>query len=425
MAERRLLTELKQLSKQSDDAQVLRLEPTDDLLRWDAVIAKPTRELSEYYYKGQWNLTIEVPTLYPMQPPKISFARETPVAHPNIDIKSGEICLDILKLSGWSPAWNLHHLVVAILMLLDDPEPDLPLNIDMAMLYRSDKVAYKSMCQYTMWKYNTFFQNGAPAIPKDISGFKNLEVSTRTEDDLSKKSEQLSEAVSSAIHQIEIEASTLTDQAESTIQISERVDLAIHQIQAEATKLAEDEFRVHIKRPEQTNHQIVHDVGAEVKESFLAKVNATHSKTGSEELSGDDLDSVKQRVSESVSKQVEEICLKSPTPGAISSFEVHPTITDDSDTQRVKTEFLRQVDEQVQEVKRKQLALQQRQAHDLPTLQPTSSLSSSTSGSSMSKLKRSMSLKGKSKSKPHQPKADEEVLKTEKKRFARLRNSLK
>jgi hypothetical protein len=104
---------------------------------------------------------------------------------------------------------------------------------------------------------------------------------------------------------------------------------------------------------------------------------------------------------------------------------VHPTITDDSDTQRVKTEFLRQVDEQVQEVKRKQLALQQRQAHDLPTLQPTSSLSSSTSGSSMSKLKRSMSLKGKSKSKPYQPKADEEVLKTEKKRFARLRNSLK
>ena len=156
MADKRLLRELKGLKNESNP-QILHLAPLkEDLRHWTATIAKPLHPDLPFYYNGKWNLEIDIPDSYPMQPPKIKFSKKTPIAHPNIDIQTGEICLDILK-SGWSPAWNLHHLVMAILMLVDDPEPDSPLNIDMANLWRCDKVAYESVVQYFMWKNRALY----------------------------------------------------------------------------------------------------------------------------------------------------------------------------------------------------------------------------------------------------------------------------
>lgn len=113
-------------------------------------------------------MSINVPTSYPIDPPTIKFV--TPIVHPNINLGSGEICLDILKKESWSPAWNLEHLVVAILMLLDQPEPDSPLNIDAANLYRQDKVAYESIVQFNIWKHNNFYS----AFVRDTSGVRSL-----------------------------------------------------------------------------------------------------------------------------------------------------------------------------------------------------------------------------------------------------------
>lgn len=174
MAEKRLLQELNQLSRTAPsktNPQIIELAPIDSsesLLEWHAIIAKESRDDSPYYYNGQWNLLISVGKEYPMKPPTIRFDAGTPINHPNINLKTGEICLDILKSEAWSPAWNLLHLVGAILLLLDDPEPDSPLNIDLANLFRHDKVAFESMVQFTMWKYGTFCDSRA----RDRSGIK-------------------------------------------------------------------------------------------------------------------------------------------------------------------------------------------------------------------------------------------------------------
>lgn len=174
MAEKRLLLELKLITKtppHTQNPQIIRLFPTDtdeSLYKWTAIIAKQTRTDSEYYYNGQWQLDIETDASYPIKPPKIGFSKTTPINHPNINLDTGEICLDILKSDGWSPAWNLQSLVGAILMLLDDPEPDSPLNVDLAILFRHDKLAFESIVQYTIWKHLTLFEG-----PKDLSGVKS------------------------------------------------------------------------------------------------------------------------------------------------------------------------------------------------------------------------------------------------------------
>lgn len=73
----------------------------------------------------------------------------TKIPHCNVDFRTGEICLDILKKETWSPAWTLQSSVLAIVVLLDNPEPDSPLNIDMANLVRGgDATAIKSMINY-------------------------------------------------------------------------------------------------------------------------------------------------------------------------------------------------------------------------------------------------------------------------------------
>ena len=55
-------------------------------------------------------------------------------------------------------------------MLLDQPEPDSPLNIDAANLYRQDKVAYESIVQFNIWKHNNFYS----AFVRDTSGVRSL-----------------------------------------------------------------------------------------------------------------------------------------------------------------------------------------------------------------------------------------------------------
>jgi peroxin-4 len=87
---------------------------------------------------GRWLLRISIPPTYPLQPPQISFA--TPIVHANVDLHTGEICLDLLKKEGWTPAYSVLECVRAIRMLLSTPGVDSPLNVDIAALLRDGDV---------------------------------------------------------------------------------------------------------------------------------------------------------------------------------------------------------------------------------------------------------------------------------------------
>ncbi|KAI9891952.1 MAG: hypothetical protein M1814_002146 [Vezdaea aestivalis] len=127
----------KELAKFRSTPSVLHLGPVsdNDLLRWEARISGPCNALH--------TLSIEVPDSYPLKPPAIKFTSQ--VVHPNIDFRTGEICLDLLK-DAWTPTYQIATTVEAIVQLLHAPAADAPLNVDAARLLRDgDSVAFEAL----------------------------------------------------------------------------------------------------------------------------------------------------------------------------------------------------------------------------------------------------------------------------------------
>ncbi len=68
-----------------------------------------------------FQLEIKLPDDYPFEPPQVRFL--TPIWHPNIAPVTGEICNDILKISGeskytWSPGSDIVSVVMNIIAML-------------------------------------------------------------------------------------------------------------------------------------------------------------------------------------------------------------------------------------------------------------------------------------------------------------------
>jgi peroxin-4 len=72
----------------------------------------------------------------------------TPVVHANVALRTGEICLDLLK-DQWTPAYSVLECVRAVRLLLGCPETDSPLNVDVAALLRAgDAVAARRLVEF-------------------------------------------------------------------------------------------------------------------------------------------------------------------------------------------------------------------------------------------------------------------------------------
>merc|ERR1719168_497477 len=84
---------------------------------------------------GVFKLELFLPEDYPMSAPKVRFL--TKIYHPNID-KLGRICLDILK-DKWSPALQIRTVLLSIQALLSSPNPDDPLDENVARQWREDE----------------------------------------------------------------------------------------------------------------------------------------------------------------------------------------------------------------------------------------------------------------------------------------------
>jgi len=109
----------------------------DKLDEWEATIAGP---VGTPYEGGLFKLHIKFTSEYPMKPPKIKFI--TRIFHCNID-RRGNICLSILKddtpKEGWTPALTIGKVLLSIVSLLNEPNPDDPLNPVVADLYKKDR----------------------------------------------------------------------------------------------------------------------------------------------------------------------------------------------------------------------------------------------------------------------------------------------
>jgi ubiquitin-conjugating enzyme E2 D/E len=118
----------------------------DDLFHWTATIMGPE---DSPYSGGVFFLTIHFPADYPFKPPKINFT--TKVYHPNIN-RNGSICLDILK-EQWSPALTISRVLLSISSLLTDPNPDDPLDGEIASLCKTNRQKFEATAREWTAKY--------------------------------------------------------------------------------------------------------------------------------------------------------------------------------------------------------------------------------------------------------------------------------
>ena len=94
-------------------------------------------------------LNIEFPKDYPFKPPKCTFV--TRIYHPNINT-AGSVDLNIIR-DQWSLALTIGKVLLAILSLLADPNPDAPLVPEIGDLMRESKEKYEKTAREWTIKY--------------------------------------------------------------------------------------------------------------------------------------------------------------------------------------------------------------------------------------------------------------------------------
>jgi len=137
MSAKRIIRELADLRK--DPPANCSAGPIDeaDIFNWDGVMFGPA---DSPYSGGIFKVTIQFPVDYPFKPPRIIFT--TKIYHPNINT-AGFICLDILK-QNWSPALTISKVLLSVLSMLTDPNPNDPLMPEIAQQYVNDRAAYEA-----------------------------------------------------------------------------------------------------------------------------------------------------------------------------------------------------------------------------------------------------------------------------------------
>ena len=92
------------------------------------------------YEGGEFTVKITLPMEYPFKSPSVGFV--TSVYHPNVDLRSGSICLNVLT-AHWSPLFDLFHIVSVFLpQLLQYPNANDPLNQEAGKLYIENRTQY-------------------------------------------------------------------------------------------------------------------------------------------------------------------------------------------------------------------------------------------------------------------------------------------
>lgn len=136
MAVRRLQQDFRRLIQNKTEG-IDASPSSDNIFVWNAIICGPDESL---YESGVFELQLSFPDDYPNRAPQVRFI--TKVFHPNIWWDDGFVCVDILK-DGWLPSYDVLAILHSVRLLLIDPNPLSPANLEAALLYRNNRIEYE------------------------------------------------------------------------------------------------------------------------------------------------------------------------------------------------------------------------------------------------------------------------------------------
>jgi ubiquitin-conjugating enzyme E2 D len=112
----------------------------DDLFTWDVTMSGPD---NSPYAGGKFVLRVVFPEQYPFKPPLMSF--QTTVYHPSVQTATGEVCGAVL--GTWGPTLTAQHCLLTVYSLLQDPNPDHPLEQEIAQLLATKPKEFEKMAK--------------------------------------------------------------------------------------------------------------------------------------------------------------------------------------------------------------------------------------------------------------------------------------
>ena len=95
---------------------------------------------------GKYKFTVSVSASYPHEAPKCHC--DTQIYHPNIDMQ-GNVCLNILR-ADWTPVLGMNTVILGLIFLFIEPNPDDPLNKEAAELMRNNEYLFKEKVTKTL-----------------------------------------------------------------------------------------------------------------------------------------------------------------------------------------------------------------------------------------------------------------------------------
>ncbi|CAH0392403.1 unnamed protein product [Bemisia tabaci] len=118
-----------------------------NMLSWQGLIVPDNPPFN----KGAFRIEINFPAEYPFKPPKITF--KTKIYHPNVDEK-GQVCLSIISPEHWKPTTKTDQVIQALIALVNDPEPEHPLRVEVADEFVKDRKKFIKNAEEFTKKYS-------------------------------------------------------------------------------------------------------------------------------------------------------------------------------------------------------------------------------------------------------------------------------
>jgi len=150
----------------TDPVEGFACELPDDsnLFEWRIYLEGPRETM---YAGGVFQLAMNFPQDYPMQPPDLKFLSD--FWHPNV-YPDGKVCISILhppgedEMSGelpeerWLPTQSVSTILLSVISLLSDPNFSSPANVDASVQWRREIESFKHKIAGLVAKANSEFK---------------------------------------------------------------------------------------------------------------------------------------------------------------------------------------------------------------------------------------------------------------------------